>query len=425
MLTPRTPISVAEAVQKVMEHVPAGKTEVVPLQEARGRYLAEKLVADHPIPMFDRSMYDGFAIRAEDTRRNGSNDTTVLKVIEAVPAGYEAQQTLARGQAVRIMTGAAIPLGADAVVMLEDVEELKQNGADYIRLDKPVQAGQYISKQGEDTPEGTVLAEKGRRIGAGEQAMLATFGYARVRVYRKPVVGIFATGSELLPVDAPLQPGKIRNSNSYMLESQIEQLGAVPRYYGILKDDFDLCYGSVLQALEEVDYLITTGGASVGDYDFVQKLLDELGMQVLFNKVAMRPGSVTTVAHKDGKWIFGLSGNPAACFIGFEFFARPVLQSALGADYHLPRTKAILAHDIPTSNRFTRFMRAKLSIRGSQVVASTVGLDKSGVVSALIQANGLLVVPEGDQGFSKGTEMDVIWLDKWIQQSILPANVER
>jgi molybdopterin molybdotransferase len=180
-----------------------------------------------------------------------------------------------------------------------------------------------------------------------------------------------------------------------------------------LEDDFDRCYEALVQALDEVDYVITTGGAAVGDFDFVQRLLHEVDAEVLFNKVAMRPGSVTTVARLGKKWIFGLSGNPAACYIGFEFFARPVLKAALGAEqWHLPRTKAVVDQDIPSRNPFTRFLRAHLRLDWATFKVRPVGLDKSGVVSALIDANALIVVPAGSEGYQAGEEAEVILLDE-------------
>jgi molybdopterin molybdotransferase len=416
MVEKRTAIQITQAIEKIMERVKEGETEKVPLPLADGRFLAEDLIADHPVPFFDRSSFDGFAIRVEDTKGASFETPIKLKVIESIAAGEVAEQEVKSQMAIRIMTGAQIPRGADAVIALELSKELIQGGEKWIQLNRPVLEGDNISYKGEDTPQGTVLAKKGRRISAGEMSMLATFGYHQVQVYKQPIVGIFVTGTELLPVEAPLVPGKIRNSNSYMLESQIRRLGARPKYYGILEDNFDLCLQSVHKALEEVDYLITTGGASVGDFDYVQAIMKELDADVLFNKVAMRPGSVTTVAQKEDKWIFGLSGNPAACYVGFELFTRPVLKTYLGSPYpHLPRSKAVLLHDISKPNPFTRFVRAHIQVKDHQVKVSTVGLDKSGIASALVDANALLIIPNGTKGVTQGDELEVIWLERDIE----------
>lgn len=412
MVEIRKPISIEEAIQRIMNEVKRGETEIVTLEEADQRFLAEDLIADHPIPFFDRSGYDGYALRAEDTQGADGERPIRLKVIESIAAGEVAVQEVGQGEAVRIMTGAQMPTGANAVVMLEHVQEIKHGSETWIEVSKPLQPGDHMALRGEDTQEGSILAKAGRRIQPGEMAMLATFGYAQVKVFKQPVVGIYTTGTELLPVDAPLEPGKIRNSNAYMLASQIHKAGGIPKYLGILPDDLELCYQSVSSAFEEVDYLITTGGAAVGDYDFVQTIVERLGAKLLFNKVAMRPGSVTTIAKLGDKWLFGLSGNPAACFVGFELFTRPVLRTYLGAiEPHLPRSQAILHTDIQSKNLFTRLMRAKLSFVQGQVVAEPVGLDKSNVVSPLIEANGLLIIPSGLTP-DKGSLVEVIWFER-------------
>lgn len=412
LLESREAIPVQTAINKIIQHVNLGNEERVDLTEAEGRYLAEDLVADHPVPFFDRVAMDGFALRAQDTQQASFEHPVELKVIDSIGAGHVSDQQVGVGQAIRIMTGAALPSGADAVMMLELVQESTVDGESCIQINRALAPGTHVAQQGEDTAQGTLIAQKGRRIAGGEMAMLATFGYEQVFVYEQPVVGIYATGTELLPVGAPPEPGKIRNSNSYMIDSQLKRLGAIPKHYGILEDDFDLCYQSVQTALQEVDYLITTGGASVGDYDFVPDILHKLNATVLFNKLAMRPGSVTTVAKLGDKWLFGLSGNPSACYTGFELFARPVLRKVLGTSHpHLPRSKAILEHDLPSKKRVDRFLRALIEIKGDKVVVSTVGIDKSGVASSLVEANGLLFVPSGVHAL-QGDKMEVLWLDR-------------
>jgi molybdopterin molybdotransferase len=416
MVEIRKPILPFEAIAKIIERVPSGRVERIPLSNANQRFLAQDIVADHPIPSFDRSSFDGYAIRSFDTNHASSEQAVRLRVIESIAAGEVAHKKVDENEAIRIMTGAQMPEGANAVIGLEFVRGNVVDGVSYIEFNQPVEVGSNVVYTGEDTQAGTILAKKGRRITAGEMAMLATFGYDYVKVFQRPTVGIFVTGTELLPVDAPLTPGKIRNSNSYMLLAQIESLGACPKYYGILADDFDLCFESVQKALMEVDFLITTGGASVGDFDFVQDIVQKLEAEILFNKVAMRPGSVTTVAKKDEKWIFGLSGNPSACYVGFEMFARPVLKAALGSKHlQLPISKAVLTHDIPMANSFTRYVRAKVELRGGQVEVRTIGVDKSGMASTLIEANALLVIPSGPKGAIKGDLLEVIWLERSLE----------
>jgi molybdopterin molybdotransferase len=412
MLEKRNPIPVAEAIQKVMLYAREGEKERVPLTEAYGRYLAEDLYADHDVPPFDRSPYDGFAIRAADSALASLDHPVELEVIETIGAGQVAAKAVAAFQAVRIMTGAPIPDGCDAVVMLELAKQYERNGKTYISIKRPFRSGDNISFQGEDVKKGEVLAEKGTFINPGVQALLATFGYSEVKVAQKPKIGIAATGNELLDVSEPLVPGKIRNSNAYMIQAQVLRSGATPVDLGKLPDDPDQCLAAIEQALPDVDFLITTGGVSVGDYDYLPVIYERLGAEVLFNKVAMRPGSVTTVAQLDGKLLFGLSGNPSACYVGYELFVRPVVRTMLySSTPHLYKTKAILLEDFTKPNPFTRFVRSYVSAQGGQLYASPVGMDKSNIVTSLAKANALTVLPGGTRGFVKGDLVDVWLLD--------------
>ncbi|WP_435994401.1 molybdopterin molybdotransferase MoeA [Rossellomorea sp. LjRoot5] len=408
----RTPIKVEEAIECLLKYKKSGAIETVEIEKASGRFLGEDLFADHDVPLFDRSPYDGFAIRAEDTTYASREHPVHMEVVSEIGAGSVYNQPIKENQAVRIMTGAPIPEGASAVVMLELVKNYEENGSAYITINRPYKEGDNISFRGEDTKKGTILAEKGTYINPGIVALLATFGYKEVPVSRKPKVGVLATGSELLEIDEPLVPGKIRNSNSYMVLSQIERAGGEGIFLGQLSDDFDLCFGHVENALQQVDFLITTGGVSVGDYDYLPDIYKKLGANVLFNKVGMRPGSVTTVAEKDGKLLFGLSGNPSACYVGFELFVRPVIRYFLQCHNLFVRSEeAVLGKDFPKPNPFTRFVRGEMTYSGGTVFAGPTGLDKSGVVSSLASANVLIVLPSGTRGYKQGMRVLVLLLE--------------
>ncbi|MFD1779649.1 gephyrin-like molybdotransferase Glp [Fredinandcohnia salidurans] len=412
MVERRTPIPVSEAVSRVMEFAGTGTKELVPIEASYGRFLAENLIADHDVPHFDRSPYDGFAVRAADTIDAGQDHPIEFEVIEEIGAGSVAEKKVDAFQAVRIMTGAQMPAECDAVVMLELTNEYERNGKKYMSIKRPFKSGDNVSFRGEDTKKDSVLVEKGIFINPGVKALLATFGYHQVEVAKKPVIGIYATGTELLDVHEELVPGKIRNSNSYMVSAQIERVGAVPKYFGKLSDDFDLCFEAIKNALNEVDILITTGGVSVGDYDYLPAIYEKLGAEVLFNKIAMRPGSVTTVAQLNGKLLFGLSGNPSACYVGFELLVRPVVRTRLYSNQpHLLRMKAELNADFPKPNPFTRFVRSRISFSEGKILVTPSGLDKSNVVSSLAGANALMVLPGGTRGFGKGDEVDVLLLE--------------
>lgn len=264
-----------------------------------------------------------------------------------------------------------------------------------------------LSLQGEDMQAGETVIPAGCFIHPGVVALLATFGYGEVKAGKRPVVGILSTGTELLAVTDPLVPGKIRNSNGPMIAAQLARMGIPYRIYDTAADRLEECLHTVRQALAETDCLVTTGGVSVGDYDYLPEIYKRLGADVLFNKVAMRPGSVTTVAVAGDQFLFGLSGNPSACFTGFELFVRPALLKMMGADnLYLPRTTAVLAEDFAKANPFTRFIRAVYD--GTTV--RPAGFNKSNAVSSIARGNSLLVLPGGTRGYAAGDKVDVLLL---------------
>ncbi len=413
MVEMRTPIPVGEAVSKVMEYETLGNGELVSINESYGRYLSQELVATNNVPPFDKAPYDGFAIRSIDTKEASLTNPVQFEVIDHIGAGVVSSKTLGPFQVIRIMTGAQMPEGSDAVVMLELAKESEIDGKPYITIKRSYKKGDNVSFCGEDAKEGEILVSKGTFINPGIQAMLATFGYANVPVAKKPIIGLFATGTELLEVDEPLQPGKIRNSNSHMIMAQIERVGAQVRFYGNLPDELETCYEEISKALPEVDMLITTGGVSVGDFDLLPEIYNRLGAEVLFNKIAMRPGSVTTVAQLNGKLLFGLSGNPSACYVGFELLTRPIVRRMLfSSKPHLRKEKAILQTDFPKANPFTRFVRSTLFVQNGRLVVKPSGMDKSNIVMSLSGANSFIVLPGGTRGFEAGDEVEVLLLEE-------------
>lgn len=407
MVEMRKPIRVAEAVKRVMNEVVSIGTEVIDLEDAYGRVLAEPIIAKHDVPPFDRSPYDGFAIRAIDSAGATGDSRIAFNVVGEIGAGFVGERPIGEKEAYRIMTGAQMPENADAVVMLEQTVE-KATG---FTLRKPFESGENISYQGEDCKKGEQLIEAGTLIHPGTIALLATFGYAQVKVARRPIAGILSTGTELLEVSDALEPGKIRNSNGPMIRAQLERMGIAYRSYGMAADELDHCTTVVKKALEETDFLITTGGVSVGDYDYLPAIYERLGAKVLFNKVAMRPGSVTTVAVLNGKLLFGLSGNPSACFTGFELFTRPAILQMMGdtAPY-MPRMAATLGEDFTKPNPFTRFIRATWEFTPNGVVAVPAGFNKSNAVSSIARGNCLIVLPSGTRGYEAGDVVDILLL---------------
>ncbi len=406
----RQPIPVQEAIQKVHQYEKDGQVEWVPLRNSLERFIAEDILADHDVPAFDRSPYDGFALRAEDTKEASSEHPVEFEVIDHIGAGVVSAKTIGPFQAIRIMTGAKIPNGANVVIMLELTKTFEKDGKSYMSLKRPLKKGDNISRQGEEVLEGNVMLKKGTKVTPGVTALLATFGYAVVPVVKKPVIGIISTGTELLQVSDAMVDGKIRNSNLSMVYAQILEAGGEPLDLGGVSDDFDKSYQAVKAAIEKVDFLITTGGVSVGDFDFLPAIYEKLGAEVLFNKVAMRPGSVTTVAAMpNGQLLFGLSGNPAACFVGFELFVKPMIYKWSLKKQPFPDfAEAKLTHDFPKANPFTRFVRAALQFTGSQLSVTPTGLDKSSAVTSIAEANCFIVLPGGTRGFKAGDQVHVL-----------------
>ncbi|AQU81047.1 molybdopterin molybdenumtransferase [Planococcus faecalis] len=412
MVEKRTPLPVINAVERVLECALSLGTEKIELEESFGRILAEPIIASSDVPSFDRSPYDGFAIRSVDSVGATGDNRIAFKVIDHIGAGEVSTKKLAAFTAIRIMTGAQLPEGADAVVMFEQSVETEES----MTIRKPFKALENVSLQGEDLRKNEVVINSGSYINPGTIALLATFGYSQVLVAKQPFVGILSTGTELLAVNEELEPGKIRNSNGPMIVAQLKRMGIRCKMYGISIDQLDESYEVVKKAATETDCLITTGGVSVGDFDFLPAIYERLGAEVLFNKVAMRPGSVTTVAVANGRYLFGLSGNPSACFTGFELFVRPALLKMMSASKpYLPHTTARLGENFTKANPFTRFVRALYDGK----IVSPAGFNKSNAVSSIARGNALIVLPGGTRGYQSGDLVDVLLLgmeegsDKW------------
>ena len=402
----RSPIQIKEAIGLVRERANKLDDITIPLQESYGFILVEPIIAKHDVPPFHRSSYDGYAIRSQDSKGANTGERVFFKIIDQIGAGQVAKSAIQANEAVRIMTGAQIPRYADAVVMLEQAVE---NGMIF-SIAKSFKSMENISQRGEDAKQGEVLIPEGSYINPGIIALMATFGYTHIKVARKPVVGILSTGSELLDVGDDLQSGKIRDSNGPMLVSQLKRMGIEARVYGMMSDDLQGCYKAIKQAITETDCLITTGGVSVGDFDYLPEVYQMLGAEVLFNKIAIRPGSVTTVASVENKLLFGLSGNPSSCYTGFELLVRPALLQMMGSHQcYLPYTQAILTEDFIQPNPFTRFIRSNYSFDGERSTVTSTGFNGPNAVTAIALGNAFMVLPAGEN-YNAGDQVDVLLL---------------
>lgn len=387
-------------------------TEKVKLTDSIGRYLGENVAATHDFPHFRRSMMDGFAVRSADTKGASEEHPVTLQVIESIPCGAVPTKKLTANTAVRIMTGAMMPEGADSVVMIELTEQMQKDGQTYTVVKKETKPDENVIPIGLEMAKGTLILEKGRKINPGEAALLAAFGYDTVTVSRRPTVAIFATGSELLDVSDPLEPGKIRNSNSYMVAAQVLNAGGIPVLLEKVPDDVGLAKSMILDAMEKVDLVITTGGASVGDYDILVDIFEQWDGKMLFNKVAMRPGSPTTVGVWRDKFLFALSGNPGACFVGFELFVRPVIWGMQGKpDIYLPSFSAFLAEDYKKNDSFYRIVRGKSEVKDGKIYVRSAGIDQSNVLSSIRDTDCLIVIPRDRNVMNAGEMVKVLRLN--------------
>ncbi len=371
-----------EARQCVLEKVCAARgvprREEAALTCAAGRVLAEDVAADRDYPAVARSVRDGFAVRSADLPGE-------LRVIGEVRAGEHFSASVGPGEAVEIMTGAPVPRGADAVVM---VEHVRREG-DRVRVDQTAEPGQFINPQGAEARAGTRLLAAGKRLDYTDIALLAAAGRATVPVYARPCVAVLATGDEIVPVTETPREYQIRNSNVYSLAAQVERAGGAPRILPVARDEFDHTRELVAQGLE-ADLLLLSGGVSAGKYDLVEQVLAEFGAEFFFDRVLIQPGQPLVFGRAAGKFFFGLPGNPSSTMVTFEIFARAAVELLGGqAEVRLPMPLAQLTRDFRHRPGLTRFLPASLSPDGADV--SPVTWQGSGDVPALTRANAFLV----------------------------------
>lgn len=384
----------------LLTHIRSVGTERIPLSQCAGHVLAQDLIATDNVPSFDRSPYDGYAFRAADTAKAGRETPVTLQILEEIPAGAVPARTITEGTASKVLTGAPIPEGADAVVMFEKTKFTEQT----VTLFAPAKSGDNIIRTGEDVQKGTVLARCGDLIDPGLAGTLATQGECMPLVYKIPKVAVLSTGSELVEADAVLKEGKIRNSNRYMLEALLQQLGCEPVYLGISGDSAEAISALLEKGLSECDAVITTGGVSVGDYDLTPVAMERCGAEILFQGVDMKPGMACAYAVRDEKLIFGLSGNPASSLTNLYAVALPALKKLTGRREFLPREMPVkLLSDFKKKSPKTRFLRGKLVLKEG-IVCMDIPKDQGNVVlSSTIGCNMMTVIPAGSGPVSAGT----------------------
>ncbi len=403
-------LSVAEACERILSHFQATPKETAPLIECADRMLAADIIAAHDLPPFDNSSMDGFAIRSADSANAASH--IILNVVADIPAGSTPTVTLMPGQAARIMTGAQLPQGADAVIPVEDTDfNLRDAGAaapQMVSFSRVVNPGENIRPRGMDLRAGDVILQKGRKLKAQDLGLLAMLGMAKIQVHKKPRVALFSSGDELLEVDEPLTESKIRDANSYALAALIEDAGAEVLRLGIAKDTRESVEALLQKAVNEgADLIVSSAGVSVGAFDFVKDVIEANG-KLDFWRVNMRPGKPLAFGEYQGIPFFGLPGNPVSAFVGFEVFVRPALGRLAGRmDGIGPRVKVRCGEDIESDGRES-YLRVKIRVENGVQTAHLTGHQGSGNLLSLVQADALLIIPAGVKCVPAGQEVEAI-----------------
>ncbi|MSP11666.1 MAG: molybdopterin molybdenumtransferase MoeA [Chloroflexi bacterium] len=413
-------ISVETALANILEHIQPLSTETVTLLDGLDRFLGEDIISGSDIPPFANSAMDGYAVRTSDLATASRDSPAQLQMIGQVPAGAMADQPVRSGTAIRIMTGAPIPVGADAVVRFEDTSEnqppdLPLHTGSLISVYNSPCLGENIRFPGEDIRRGQTVLSKGIMIRPQEIGVLASLGVERVSVIRRPRVAIIATGDELVELGEPLSPGKIRNSNEFANAALVKRYGGEPICLGIARDTVIDLQRKIEKGLRhKVDLFITSAGVSVGDYDMVKNVLAAEG-EMHFWQVAIKPGKPLAFGLVRGVPLIGLPGNPVAAFVAFEVFARPaILKMAGSVTWRKPSVMAVLQEPIENSGR-RHYMRALVRREGEAYWVTTRGTDVtvqgSGILSSMVWANAFLVVPEGTTYLPAGSQVRVEMLD--------------
>lgn len=389
-----------DALAILLEKIQVQGKRHVPLAQCYQRILAEDIVADMDFPPFDRSPLDGYAIRTVDVQHASVSQPVVLTQVDNVPAGSMPLKKVEAGQATRIMTGAKIPEGADAIIRLEDIQVYQ----DQVSIFAPV-AIANICQQGEEIHKGKIVLQQGIVLGDGALGLLAMLGYAEPLVYEQPKVAILATGTELIGVDQPLSPGKIRNSNNYMLMAKVREAGCQPILLGQVCDDLELIEQK-LSGHGNVGMYITTGGASVGDYDLMEQLFAKLNISMLFTRLAMKPGMPVMAGYWRDTLLVALSGNPASANVSFEALLRPVLKKMAGATVvERPTSRAKLTAPFMKPSTSRRFIWARCESKTGILYAQPMGFQGNGMLSGMLPANALLDIPANSGCLPMGTEV--------------------
>jgi molybdopterin molybdotransferase len=416
-------LSVEEALQKIIDEVNVLEAEYVPILESLGQVLAEDIKASINVPPLDNSAMDGFAVRAEDTKNAGEKTPKYLRVIDTIMAGSVSKKEVGPGTAMRIMTGAPLPRGADSVVQFERTDEDKNRNAARIGIMEQARPGLNVRKAGEDIARGTVALKKGTIIRPAEIGLMASVGYSKVKVIRRPVVAVLSTGNELVETGEPLPEGKIYDSNAYSIAALVKRYGGIPKVLGIARDDEAELVEKLKQA-QDADMVLTTGGVSMGDYDMVKDILARDG-RIVFWQVRVKPGKPLAFGKIKGKDKngreksiphLGLPGNAVSCMVSFELFVRPALLKMMGKqNIAKPVVEAIMEDSVRNDAGRRLYDRAVIEKHNGHYYARLTGPQGSGILTSMALANGLVLIPEEKRTVNKGDTVQALMLD-WNEE---------
>jgi molybdopterin molybdotransferase len=408
-------LTVANALELVLDGVTTLPGERVPLLEALGRVLAESVIAHDSLPPFANSSMDGYALRAADIKSASAEAPASLRVVADIAAGSVSDVKLSPGTAARIMTGAPIPAGADAVIPVEDTNEPWRDAErplpDSVDVYRSVRPGDYVRHIGEDIQAGQEVMAPGHLLRPQEIGVLASLGVSHVQVHRRPRVGVLATGDELIDVEAPLRPGKIRNSNSYAQAAQVIALGAELVSLGVARDTEDHVRAKLQVGLDAgVDLLVSSAGVSVGAYDVVKAVLEQEG-NVSFWRVRMRPGKPLAFGSYHGVPFLGLPGNPVSAMVSFERFVRPTIRKMAGySALDRPQVTVTVQEKLYSDGRES-YVRAQVTRTSQGYQAVSTGSQGSHVMTSLVKANALMIIPEGVTEVNPGDSLQAMMID--------------
>ena len=422
-------LSVEEALQKILAEVNVLEAETVPIMEALGQVLAEDITSDINVPPLDNSAMDGFAVQSGDTKGASKVAAKTLKVIDTVLAGGISKKEVTAGTAIRIMTGAPIPAGADSVVQFEDTDNQKPKDspanerANEVAVFSETRPGQNIRLAGEDIAKGKIILKKNTVIRPAEIGLMASIGQGMVKVIRRPVVAVLSTGDELVEIDKPLPEGKIHDSNAYSIAALVRRYGCIPIMLGIARDNEKELVNKLKQA-KDADMVLTTGGVSMGDYDMGKDVLARDG-EMVFWKVRVKPGKPLAFGKIKGKDKngeatsiphLGLPGNATSCMVSFELFVRPALLKMMGKKNLVkPSVEAIIENTVKNDAGRRIYDRAIVQKRDGHYYARLTGPQGSGILTSMSLANGLVVIPEEKVRVNEGDTVQTLMLD-WNEE---------